>query len=336
MNTGAGLAWPGGHRGMAFEQMGAVANPLLLAQGEYWQIDQTTTNANAVYRYERNLLRSSGTVVANFGGGRTLDLENAGGLISDVPAFEETVHWSTATADAETAVWTIKLASAGTAAQAFQVTPTQTLHNNGTVAAPGIAFASHPGTGISNSSGSMIFNLGGNNFFGMTTGGAFQLTNGGRLQFGVNDFLRSDHDNLAMALRNETTAETFRTYNTFTSATSYERAGINWAANVFTIGTEKGSGGGTAREFALAVDGTNKIRMNTTGLAFYNAAPVAQPVSAALTNNITAGGTNDTFTNWTDLTTYATDAAAIRNAVHQCARAIKRVDDNLRTLGLQT
>ncbi len=60
------------------------------------------------------------------------------------------------------------------------------------------------------------------------------------------------------------------------------------------------------------------------------------PESAALTNNITAGGTNDTFTNWSDLTTYATDAAAIRNAVYQLARAVKRIDDNLRTLELQT
>jgi hypothetical protein len=41
---------------------------------------------------------------------------------------------------------------------------------------------------------------------------------------------------------------------------------------------------------------------------------------AAYTNNITSGGTNDQADDWTDLTTYATDAAAIRNAAFQTAR----------------
>ena len=57
---------------------------------------------------------------------------------------------------------------------------------------------------------------------------------------------------------------------------------------------------------------------------------------AALTNNVTSGGTNDKIDDWSDLTTYANDAAAIRNAVYQLARKLKQVVDGLRTAGLFT
>jgi len=46
---------------------------------------------------------------------------------------------------------------------------------------------------------------------------------------------------------------------------------------------------------------------------------------ATLTNNITSGGVADTLTNWTDLTTYANDAAAIRNAIYQLGEKIKNL-----------
>lgn len=73
-------------------------------------------------------------------------------------------------------------------------------------------------------------------------------------------------------------------------------------------------------------------------LSFFDVTtPVAKPTSGAnLTNNVTSGGTDDTITNWTDLTTYATDAAAIRNAVYQLARKVKQLNDGLRTLGLMS
>jgi hypothetical protein len=50
-------------------------------------------------------------------------------------------------------------------------------------------------------------------------------------------------------------------------------------------------------------------------IGFLGSAPVVQQASGAdLTNSVTSGGTNDTITNWTNLATYSTDAAAIRNA----------------------
>lgn len=51
---------------------------------------------------------------------------------------------------------------------------------------------------------------------------------------------------------------------------------------------------------------------------------------------MTSGGTDDTIANFTDLTTYANDAAAIRNDIYQLARKLKQVNDALRTYGLLT
>lgn len=65
-------------------------------------------------------------------------------------------------------------------------------------------------------------------------------------------------------------------------------------------------------------------------------AVVRQTSGANLTNSVTSGGTDDTITNWTNLSTYSTDAAAIRNACYQLARKLKQVNDSLRTYGLLT
>ena len=63
--------------------------------------------------------------------------------------------------------------------------------------------------------------------------------------------------------RVSTNAQTFRVYNTYTSGTSYELGKLEWASNVFRIGTEKGSGGGTARDLSLHTDGTERMRITS-------------------------------------------------------------------------
>lgn len=76
-----------------------------------------------------------------------------------------------------------------------------------------------------------------------------------------------DDDNTAkLAFRNGTNPEGVRVYNTWTSATNFERLNITWASNIVTLGTEKGSGGGTARVLSLATDGTARWNiLATTG-----------------------------------------------------------------------
>ena len=83
------------------------------------------------------------------------------------------------------------------------------------------------------------------------------------------------------------------------------------------------------------------IRGEASGTAamigFLGAAAVVQQTSGAdLTNNVTSGGTDNTIANFTDLTTYANDAATIRNDIYQLARKLKQVNDALRLYGLLT
>lgn len=88
----------------------------------------------------------------------------------------------------------------------------------------------------------------------------------------------------------------------------------SWALRVKAGATEIGG--------ALAHTGLN--------LGFYGTAAITQPSVVALTNNVAVGtSTADTLDNWTDLATYATDAAAIRNAVHQLGRKVDHILDGL-------
>jgi hypothetical protein len=68
-----------------------------------------------------------------------------------------------------------------------------------------------------------------------------------------------------LAQRNGTNAQTFRVYNTFTSGTNYELGKLEWSSNVFRIGTEKGSGGGTARTVEVHTDSISRLALDTTG-----------------------------------------------------------------------
>ena len=88
--------------------------------------------------------------------------------------------------------------------------------------------------------------------------------------------LRDGADDV-LALQRTTNAQTFNIYNTFTSATNHERGFLKWSSNVFQIGTEKGSGGGTARELRLQTDGTDRLTIDTTGQVGIGVAP-ARPL----------------------------------------------------------
>ena len=68
-----------------------------------------------------------------------------------------------------------------------------------------------------------------------------------------------------LAQRNGTNAQTFRVYNTYTSGTNYELGKLEWNSNVFRIGTEKGSGGGTARTVEVHTDSIARLALDTTG-----------------------------------------------------------------------
>jgi hypothetical protein len=86
---------------------------------------------------------------------------------------------------------------------------------------------------------------------------------------------------------NTTNPQTFNIYNTFTSTTNHERGFLKWSSNVFQIGTEKGSAGGTARALEFQTDGTTRMTVGATGIFTY---------SAAATFNVnTVGSGNNTL-----------------------------------------
>lgn len=75
-------------------------------------------------------------------------------------------------------------------------------------------------------------------------------------QGGTADVLLERDAAATLALRNSTTAQTIRVYNTYTDVSTYERGTLGWSSNVFVIGTEQATG--TARNMAFRSGGTNR------------------------------------------------------------------------------
>jgi len=118
-------------------------------------------------------------------------------------------------------------------------------------------------------------------------------------------------------------------------------AGTFTAVNATSIGaTTPGSGAFTT----LASTGASNIASgagvaaqlgNSTGtLGFFGSAGATKVTQGAITNSVTAGGVAGTIANYTDLSTYANDAAAIRNDIYQLALALSNVVSALRSYGL--
>jgi hypothetical protein len=81
----------------------------------------------------------------------------------------------------------------------------------------------------------------------------------------------------AVAIRNGTASQSLRVYNTFTSSTNFERGVFDWqtTANVLRIGTEKGSGGGTARLLSLVYDGVAAFNISSACVSQLNLGTLA-------------------------------------------------------------
>jgi hypothetical protein len=74
---------------------------------------------------------------------------------------------------------------------------------------------------------------------------------------------------------------------------------------------------------------------NSTGtLGFFGATGATKVTQGAITNSVTVGGSTGTIANFTDLTTYATDAPTIRNDIYQLSLALANVVSALRSYGL--
>ena len=95
--------------------------------------------------------------------------------------------------------------------------------------------------------------------------------------------LHSDAND-TLDLRRAANPQTFRIYNTYTSATNFERLNLRWASNELIIDAEAGSAGGTLRGIKLGSASTDL-------LGFFGATPVDQPaLTADLLDSIQALG----------------------------------------------
>jgi hypothetical protein len=107
-----------------------------------------------------------------------------------------------------------------------------------------------------------------------------------------------------LAQRIGTNPQTYNIYNTFTSATNHERGFLKWSSNVFQIGTEKGSGGGTARALEFQTDGTTRFTISTSGDMTFNG-------FVAFSNNVNIVGGRVLGVNQINLNTTSTSTLVL-------------------------
>jgi hypothetical protein len=136
-------------------------------------------------------------------------------------------------------------------------------------------------------------------------GGAFQLDgNGLRIRsdrvfgigtdaFGTNADVLWRRDGAGIwATYNGANPQTVRIYNTFTSATNFERAKLEWSSNILRLGTEKGTAGGTARDMEFQTDGVTRITLKADGAILFSNIPTTNPnVAGQLWSDANDGGT---------------------------------------------
>jgi hypothetical protein len=142
-----------------------------------------------------------------------------------------------------------------------------TLFGDGSAAAPSLAFASDTDTGFysagagkigivadGNSSFASIYDIGQGGFSpifiaAVRSNGSQTIAFGN--SSGTNGFAIGLEATNTLAVRNGTSAQAFRVYNTFTDASNYERGGIKWSSNECQVFTEV-AGTGSIRSIGLA------------------------------------------------------------------------------------
>lgn len=116
-------------------------------------------------------------------------------------------------------------------------------------------------------------------------------------------------------------------------------ATVNILSGNATTGTQTlnvlaGTHAGIANIGTGAAVHTVNLLASTGKLGTFGTAAVVQQLQGALTNSVTVGGSTGVIADYTDLTVYANDAAAIRNDIYQLSLALSGVITGLRNYGL--
>lgn len=215
---------------------------------------------------------------------------------------------------------------------------TQALAPDGTVSNPGYSFASQTGTGFSyfatgyvllssQATQSMIL---GNDVFRMRSTVALGWSSSSsNVTSTPSDVVLARDGAGILALVNAGNAQTLRVYGVTAAADPTNGPKYTRLAHDGTNGLIDVTSGGGAGGLIVTRSGGS--------LGFFGTTPAVKQTSGAnLTNNVTSGGTNDQIDDFTSLTVYSTDAAAIRNDIYQLARKMKQINDGLRTYGIFT
>lgn len=111
-------------------------------------------------------------------------------------------------------------------------------------------------------------------------------------------------------------------------------AGTGVSAAVLSTGN-LGSGRMSANVMAaITASGTDLALGAGQKAGFYGTTPPAQQAVTALTNNVASGGTANQLDNYTDLTSYANDAAAIRANLYRLGEQVNLLRTAIRAYGL--
>lgn len=174
-------------------------------------------------------------------------------------------------------------------------------------------------------------------------------TNAGLIRFGdtITQTVADSATNAATTVRTNqhnstgTPADGFGSTELWTlqSSTTVNRSAADWTTSwaTATDASRKARIVGSAYDTAAREWIRGEASGSAAMIGFLGAAAVVKQTSGAdLTNNVTIGGTDNTIADFTDLATYATDAATIRNDIYQLARKLKQVNDALRLYGLLT
>jgi len=165
-------------------------------------------------------------------------------------------------------------ATTGTFTNGMTVNSGQSLFPNGTCdSKPSIASSTAPGTGIS-FHGALVNSINFSTSYysptliatisDVTYTGIMLWQAAHPYRWATTTALYSDA-NYQLDLRYAANPNVFNVYGTYTSATNYERGFLRTTAAAVEVGTEKGSGGGTARPLNFYTDGVLREQIDTSG-----------------------------------------------------------------------
>lgn len=335
----------------------ATGSAALLATANVFSAAQNTTITDAVTNTVTTLLtldhESSGTPAASFGARILFQLEDNTTPTQDAAAID--VIWSTATHASHASQFKFFVATAGGAATSESIRLDSTGisaiggNTNGTLSASFLQL-SNPGGAATIAQSATNANA------ALNLKGSTTIATGQYIGFAFGAVETARFDVLSANVSTAAVVDNLILRRNPTSGTPAAGTGqqIHFVGKTDTTANRDQLAISTEWVVATEASQTTRVKFNVFDTAAREAirieasgsAPMIGVLGAAavvrqtggenLTNSVTSGGTDGTITNWTDLNTYATDAAAIRNAIYQLARALKQDHDALRLYGFLT